>query len=114
MTQLADARLNAGLDKEPEANIYPRGVIKTTDTSPRDDLYPGVLPTIEGNKKSFQSWVIDTMMIAMTIAYTKRMKFKISHNLSYIEQGLAELLGPKTTWNRVTGLEDRTIVTVVM
>ena len=47
MTQLAAARLNTGLDKEPEANIQPRGVIKTTDMSPRNDLDPGVLPKIE-------------------------------------------------------------------
>ena len=47
MTQLSPARLNAGLDKEPEANIDPRGVIKTTDMSPRNDLDPGVLPKIE-------------------------------------------------------------------
>ena len=47
MTQLAAARLNAGLDDEPEANIYPRGVINTSDMNPRDDLDPGVFPTIE-------------------------------------------------------------------
>ena len=47
MTQLASARLNAGLEEEPEANIKPRGVIKTTNTSPRDDLDPGVFPNIE-------------------------------------------------------------------
>ena len=47
ITQLAAARLNAGLDEEPGANIEPRGVINTTDMSPRDDLDPGVLPNIE-------------------------------------------------------------------
>ena len=47
MTQLAAARLNVGLNNEPEANIEPRGVIKTPYMSPRNDLYPGVLPTIE-------------------------------------------------------------------
>ena len=31
MTQLAAARLNAGLDEEHKANIETRGVIKTTD-----------------------------------------------------------------------------------
>ena len=54
------------------------------------------------------------MMIAMTIAYKKKMKLKISHNLSYRERGLAELLGHQTTWNRVTGLAYRPMVTVVM
>ena len=54
------------------------------------------------------------MMIAMAIVYTEKMKLKISHNLSYREQGLAELLGHQTTWNRVTGLNDRTMVTVVI
>ena len=47
MTQQAASRLNAGLEKEPEANIEPIGVIKTTDMSPCDDLDPGVLPNIE-------------------------------------------------------------------
>ena len=47
MTQLAAARLNAGLDEEHEANIETRGVINTTVMSPRDELYPGVLPKIE-------------------------------------------------------------------
>ena len=53
MTQLAAARLNAGLDDEPEANIDPRGVIETPDMSLRDDVDTGVsrgqvlLPTIE-------------------------------------------------------------------
>ena len=51
MTQLAGARLNAGIDNEPEDNIDPRGVIKTPDMSPRDDLDPGVLPTIEKEKE---------------------------------------------------------------
>ena len=47
MTQLAAARLNSGLDEEPEANIDPRGFINTTDISPRDELDPGVLLNIE-------------------------------------------------------------------
>ena len=47
MTQLAAARLNAGPDEEYGDNIDTRGLIKTTDMSPRDDLYPGVLPNIE-------------------------------------------------------------------
>ena len=47
MTQFADARLNAGLDKDHEANIKTRGVIKTTYMSPRNDLDRGVLPKIE-------------------------------------------------------------------
>ena len=47
MTQLAAARLNAGLDEDLKANIHTRGVIKTTDTSPHNELYPGVLPNIE-------------------------------------------------------------------
>ena len=47
MTQLAADRLNFGLDEEPEANIDPRVVIKTTDMSTRDDLDSGVLPKIE-------------------------------------------------------------------
>ena len=47
MTPLAAARLNSGLDEEPEANIEPRGVINTTDMSPHDDTDPGVLPAIE-------------------------------------------------------------------
>ena len=54
------------------------------------------------------------MMIAMTIAYTKKMKLKISQNLSYRERGLAELLVHQTTWNRVTGLDDSPMVTVLM
>ena len=54
------------------------------------------------------------MMIAMTIAYTKKMKLKISHTLSYRERGLAELLSHQTTWNRVTILVDWPMVTVVM
>ena len=54
------------------------------------------------------------MIIMMTIAYTKKMKLNIPQNLSYREQGLAELLGHKTTWNRVTGLADIPMVTVVM
>ena len=40
MTQLAASRSNAGIDKDHEDNIKTRGVIKTTDTSPRDDLNP--------------------------------------------------------------------------
>ena len=47
MTQLAAARLNAGLDEDHEANIQTIGVIKTTDTSPRNRLDPGVLREIE-------------------------------------------------------------------
>ena len=47
MTQLSAAGLNAGIDDEPEANINPRGVIKTPDMSPRDDLDPGVFLMIE-------------------------------------------------------------------
>ena len=47
MTQLEADRLNSGLDDEPEANIDPIGVIKTPDTSPRNELDPGALPTIE-------------------------------------------------------------------
>ena len=53
MTQLAAARLNAGLGNEPEANIEPRGLIYTPDMSLRDDVDPGVsrgqgvLPKIE-------------------------------------------------------------------
>ena len=54
------------------------------------------------------------MMIVMTVAYTKKMKLKISQTLSYRKRGLAELLGHQTTWNRVTGLAYRTMVTVVM
>ena len=54
------------------------------------------------------------MMIAMTIAYTKKMKLKIYQNLSYRERGLAELLGCQTNWNPVTGLADRPMVTFVM
>ena len=42
MTQLADVRLNAGLDDEHKANIEPRGVIETPGMSPRDDVDPGV------------------------------------------------------------------------
>ena len=34
MTQLTASRLNAGIDKDPEANIDPRGVIKKNDMSP--------------------------------------------------------------------------------
>ena len=49
--QLEAARLNAGLDEAPDANIDTRGVIKTTDTSLPDDLDPGVLPKIEEEKK---------------------------------------------------------------
>ena len=45
-TQLVVARLNAGLDKKPEANIKTRGLIKKPSMSPRDDLDTGVLPTI--------------------------------------------------------------------
>ena len=131
MKQLEDARLNAVLDEEPDANIDTRGVIKTTDMSLPDDLDPGMLPKIEEeqkyltwiqecfqilkrNKKYFQSWVIDTMMIAMMIEYTKNTQLKISQNLSYREWGLVELLGHQTTWNRVTGLADRPMATVVM
>ena len=47
MKQLAASRLNAGLYKEPEANSDPIGVIKTTGTSPHDDLDLGVFPNIE-------------------------------------------------------------------
>ena len=47
MKQLAASIINAGLDEEPEDNNKPRGVIKTTDMSPRDDLNPGVFPNIE-------------------------------------------------------------------
>ena len=47
MTQLAADRLNAGIYKEPEANIDPKGAIKITAMSPRDDLDPGVLPNFE-------------------------------------------------------------------
>ena len=47
MTQLVAARLNAGLDEEPKANIKPRGVIKKTDMSSRDDLDTRVFPKIE-------------------------------------------------------------------
>ena len=54
------------------------------------------------------------MMIAMTIAYTKKIKLKIYQNLSYRERGMAELLGHQTTWNRVTGLDNRPMITVVM
>ena len=46
MTQLAAARLNAGLDEQHEANTETRGVIKKTYISPRDDLDPEVLPKI--------------------------------------------------------------------
>ena len=42
MTQLSAARLNAGLDNQPEANIEPRGVIETPYISLCDDVYPGV------------------------------------------------------------------------
>ena len=69
---------------------------------------------LKRNKKSFQSLVIATMMIAMMIAYTKNMKFKIPQSLLYIERGLTELLGHQTTFNRVTGLANRPMVTVVM
>ena len=47
MTQLAAARLNAGLDEQHEANTETRGVIKKTNISPRDDLDPVVFPKIE-------------------------------------------------------------------
>ena len=53
MAQLAAARLNAGLENEPEANIDPRGVIETPNMILRDDVDQGVsqgqgvLPTIE-------------------------------------------------------------------
>ena len=47
MTQFSSARLNAGIDKEPEANINPIGVIKTSAMSLRNDLDPRVLLTIE-------------------------------------------------------------------
>ena len=47
MTHLAAARLNARLYEVTEANIQPRGVIKIHHMSPRNDLDPGVLPTIE-------------------------------------------------------------------
>ena len=47
MTQLAATRLNAHPDTQPEANIYPRGVIKTTDMIPQNELDPGVFPMIE-------------------------------------------------------------------
>ena len=53
-------------------------------------------------------------MIATTIAYMKKMKLKIPQNVSYRERGMAELLGHQTTWNRVTGLDDRPMVTVVI
>ena len=46
MTQLAASRSNAGIDKDHEDNIKTRGVIKTTDTSPRNELDPVVLPNI--------------------------------------------------------------------
>ena len=42
MTQLAAARLNAGLDEEPEANIEPIGVVEMHDMSLRDEVDPGV------------------------------------------------------------------------
>ena len=54
------------------------------------------------------------MMIAMTIAYTKKMKLKISYNLSYRERDLSELLGHQKTWSRVTCLADRPMVTVMV
>ena len=53
MTQLAAARLNAGLGDEVEANIELRGVIEVPDISLLDDVDPGVsqgqevLPAIE-------------------------------------------------------------------
>ena len=50
MTQLAAARLNSGLEKEPGANIDPRGVIITTDMSTHNDLDTVVLPNIEEEK----------------------------------------------------------------
>ena len=53
MTQLAAARLNDGLEEEPEANIDPRGVIKTTATSPCEGLDPGVMPNIEEEQEIF-------------------------------------------------------------
>ena len=56
MTQLAAARLNAGIDKDTEANINPNGVIKTTNMSPRDDLDPELcFRRLKRNKKSFLS-----------------------------------------------------------
>ena len=58
--------------------------------------------------------MIATIMIAMRIAYTKDMKLKISQNQLYRERGLSELLSHQTTWNRVTGLANRPMVTVVM
>ena len=54
------------------------------------------------------------MMISITIAYTEKMKLKITQTLSYIERGLEELIGHQKTWNRVTGLVYRPMVTVVM
>ena len=47
MTQLAAARLNAGLNEEHEANVESRRVIKTTDMIPCNDLDPVVLPKIK-------------------------------------------------------------------
>ena len=54
------------------------------------------------------------MMIVMKIAYTKKIKLKISQNQSYRERDLLELLSCQRTWNRVTVLVDRPMVTVVM
>ena len=54
------------------------------------------------------------MMISITIAYTEKMKLKITQTLSYIERGLEELIVHQKTWNRVTGLVYRPMVTVVM
>ena len=54
------------------------------------------------------------MMIAMTIMYMTKMQLKMSKSLSYIYPGLAELLGHQTTWNRVSVLANRPMVTVVI
>ena len=58
--------------------------------------------------------IVMTRAISMTILYTTKMQLKMSKSLLYRERGLEELIGHQTTWNRVMGLAERPMVTVVM
>ena len=81
MTQLAAARLNAGLDEEPEAKINPIGVIKTSAMSLRNDLDPRVLLTIEEEQEilpEFSGWYDDDS----------------NNNIVYDEDAVEDILEP--------------------
>ena len=93
-------------------------MIKTTAMSPRDDLDLGGLPKIKEEQEILPElsdrYNDDSDDDSDDNSVYEEDEMKISQILSYRERVLAELLGRQTTWNRITGLADRPMVTVVM